>query len=257
MELKYYLRGLGLGIVVTAIIMSLTTSKSRTMTDAEIISRAKQLGMTEERTLKDTAADEENDSDGKTAGEEPSEDGDSDEDASDEGDVSDDESAEDTSGKGFDGSETVGDGASDEDVSDTEDGGIGIANGNADDTAVSGAAQQGDGNRQTVLPDNEETGVGNGSGTETVRADDGEDDDNTVQTAATRTNAPMVVTIGSGDGSYAASRKLADVGAVSSAENFDTFLCQNGYDKKIKPGTYTIPVNASNEQMARIITGAE
>ncbi|MDE5596586.1 MAG: endolytic transglycosylase MltG, partial [Lachnospiraceae bacterium] len=68
---------------------------------------------------------------------------------------------------------------------------------------------------------------------------------------------PMVVTIGSGDGSYAVSKKLADVGAISSPGNFDTFLCENGYDKKIRPGTYTIPADASDEQMARIITGAE
>ena len=67
----------------------------------------------------------------------------------------------------------------------------------------------------------------------------------------------MVVTIGSGDGSYAVSKKLADVGAISSPGNFDTFLCENGYDKKIRPGTYTIPADASDEQMARIITGAE
>ena len=47
MELKYYLRGLGLGIVVTAIIMGIVSSRSSAMTDDEIIARAKQLGMTE------------------------------------------------------------------------------------------------------------------------------------------------------------------------------------------------------------------
>ncbi|MBD5445390.1 MAG: endolytic transglycosylase MltG, partial [Lachnospiraceae bacterium] len=60
-----------------------------------------------------------------------------------------------------------------------------------------------------------------------------------------------------GDGSYTVSKKLADVGAIVSAGDFDTFLCNNGYDKKIRTGTYTIPANASEEQMARIITGAE
>lgn len=61
MELKYYLRGLGLGIVVTALIMGMISSRGHAMTDEEIIARAKQLGMTESRVLTDTAAN-----DGKT-----------------------------------------------------------------------------------------------------------------------------------------------------------------------------------------------
>lgn len=47
MKLKYYLRGLGVGIVCTAIIMGIATSgKSKEkLTDAEIIERARLLGM--------------------------------------------------------------------------------------------------------------------------------------------------------------------------------------------------------------------
>ena len=56
MELKYYLRGLGLGIIVTAIIMAVVSPGSQKMTDAEVIRRAKQLGMTEEKVLSDSAA---------------------------------------------------------------------------------------------------------------------------------------------------------------------------------------------------------
>ena len=58
MELKYYLRGLGLGIVVTAIIMGIVSSRSSAMTDDEIIARAKQLGMTENRVLTETTAED-------------------------------------------------------------------------------------------------------------------------------------------------------------------------------------------------------
>ena len=47
MKLKYYLRGLGIGIICTAIIMGIALSgnKKETLTDAEIIERAKLLGM--------------------------------------------------------------------------------------------------------------------------------------------------------------------------------------------------------------------
>lgn len=47
MKLKYYLRGLGIGIIGTAIVMgiALSGSKKETLSDAEIIERAKLLGM--------------------------------------------------------------------------------------------------------------------------------------------------------------------------------------------------------------------
>ena len=45
MKLKYYLRGLGIGIFVTALIMTIATGRKGTMTDDEIIQRATELGM--------------------------------------------------------------------------------------------------------------------------------------------------------------------------------------------------------------------
>lgn len=46
MKLKYYLRGLGIGIVVTGIIMSIANSnKSDSLTDVQIIQKAQELGM--------------------------------------------------------------------------------------------------------------------------------------------------------------------------------------------------------------------
>lgn len=45
MKLKYYLRGLGLGIVVTTLILVIANNISKDISDEEIIRRAKQLGM--------------------------------------------------------------------------------------------------------------------------------------------------------------------------------------------------------------------
>ncbi|MDE5716090.1 MAG: hypothetical protein K2I53_00470, partial [Lachnospiraceae bacterium] len=64
-------------------------------------------------------------------------------------------------------------------------------------------------------------------------------------------------TIASGDGSYTVAKKLADAGVVSSADAYDKYLCANGYDKKLRTGTFEIPANASEEQVARIVTGQE
>lgn len=52
MNLKYYLRGLGLGIVITAVLLGITAGvKKETLTDEEIATRAKALGMVEESEL--------------------------------------------------------------------------------------------------------------------------------------------------------------------------------------------------------------
>ncbi len=53
MKLRYYLRGLGIGIVVTAILMGVATKNNGQMTDAEIKERAVQLGMVEQKVLAD------------------------------------------------------------------------------------------------------------------------------------------------------------------------------------------------------------
>ena len=46
MKLKYYLRGMGIGIILTAIVMGFALGgRKATISDAEVIERAKALGM--------------------------------------------------------------------------------------------------------------------------------------------------------------------------------------------------------------------
>ena len=47
MKLKYYLRGLGIGIVVTAAVLAISFQNKNEMTDAQIKERAAELGMVE------------------------------------------------------------------------------------------------------------------------------------------------------------------------------------------------------------------
>lgn len=54
MKLKYYLRGLGVGVIVTTIVLSITlNAKPAALTDAQIKERAKELGMVEKDLIKD------------------------------------------------------------------------------------------------------------------------------------------------------------------------------------------------------------
>ena len=226
MEKKYYFRGLGLGIMVTAVIMGIVMSGSKQgqMTDEEIIARAKKLGMIEDSSL--LAASDSDDGENETE-----------------------EAAE---------PETVKPPVK-----------LDVAV--AEQAEPSEAAQEADAESAADTKTEADTG----SSTDTKPASDTKpsadtnemtkQDDDTTETAskatssASSTSSSTVksVTIVSGDGSYTVAKKLADAGVVDSAGAFDTFLCQNGYDKKLRTGTFQIPANASGEQIARIVTGQE
>ena len=57
MKLKYYLRGLGIGIMVTTVIMSFIRQPEE-LTDTQIKARARELGMIEENVLADLKKEE-------------------------------------------------------------------------------------------------------------------------------------------------------------------------------------------------------
>lgn len=62
------------------------------------------------------------------------------------------------------------------------------------------------------------------------------------------------ITVQGGDGSQTVARKLKDAGVIDDVVAYDKYLCKNGYDKRICTGTHTIPVGASDEEIAKIIT---
>ncbi|MBD5458630.1 MAG: hypothetical protein HDR27_08685 [Lachnospiraceae bacterium] len=225
MELKYYLRGLGLGIVVTAIIMGIASSRRSAMTDEEIIARAKQLGMIEDRVLSEAVS----------------------------------EGAE-TSGNGSDTGENGTLNENDSAIEETpvQEGDVQDENNISDETEEMPAAND---TSVTTLPDDEETGQEEEQNEPEAREMEEVQESAAESVEADRkeggSNSPMVITVGNGDGSYTVSKKLEDVGAVASASAFDTFLCENGYDKRIRAGSYTIPADAGEDQIARMITGLE
>lgn len=217
MERKYYLRGLGLGIAMTAVIMGVALSGKKTMTDEEIIARAKELGMVENTVL--SAMNDENT-------EQNIDDGDADV-------KNNDEQPEplevEPSTPVTD--EVAAIGEEDESV-----GGVEEVIGFDVDADEIADAEEGE-------PEEDEP----------EENDKLEEDVNKIIPST----AIKTITVNRGDGSYTVAKKLADVGVVTSAETFDTFLCQNGYDKRLRTGTFSIPADASDEQIARIVTGAE
>ena len=242
MERKYYLRGLGLGIAVTAVIMGIALSGNQTMTNEEIIARAKELGLVENTVLADTGnkdAEQEN-----TVG--------------DRADVQDaaDRSQDDLVAKG---SDSDIDSEAEDSKTELDEDGI--------DEAEEETAPEADGTEQDNSDGADSKDDINATNSEsedvvsevqddvTDIAGDGTETENSSERITS--NTVRVITIISGDSSYTVAKKLADVGVVSSAETFDTFLCQNGYDKRLRTGNFSIPADASDEQIARIVTGLE
>ena len=58
-----------------------------------------------------------------------------------------------------------------------------------------------------------------------------------------------------GDDSGTVARKLQNVGIVESATEYDAYLMQHGYDKKIRVGKVEIPVDATWQEIAEYISG--
>lgn len=222
MERKYYLRGLGLGIVVTAVIMGIALSGPRKMTDDEIIQRAKELGMVEDTYLADVGADEE-----QTQGEQNIEDVDPAELPA----VT--QEPESQPVKPEEDLEPAGE----EDSKPAEEELPSVAEPVEIELPETESAAEG--------PASEETPEENTN--EMTRQDDTPSSSVKIET----------ITVVSGDGSYTVARKLKEAGVVMSAETFDTYLCEKGYDKRLRTGTFRIPADASDEQIARIITGQE
>ena len=232
MERKYYLRGLGLGIVVTAVIMGIALSDNKAMTDKEIVARAKELGMVENTVLSNTDSKEE---------------------------TQENTDAADSEGPGGQG-QTVGEGQDIAQIGQNE-----VQNTAADDHET----QDDDETSNDVItaPETESDVEAGKTAAESdlnaeeeetnIVADDEEGGESEDDNIGINAGVIRVIIINSGDSSYTVAKKLEDVGVITSAATFDTFLCENGYDKRIRTGTFSIPADASDEQIARIVSGLE
>lgn len=254
MERKYYLRGLGLGIIITAIIMGFAVKGKPAMTDEEIMQRAKELGMIENTMLaepvQETAQEEATPADTDTA------------EASDEKAVNT-ETAKplDTDAK-TDTAKTT-DKETESDTTKTS-----VTDAKTDTAKPSDAEMKADTAKTSDTEGKTDTAKASDSEvkTDTAKPTDAEAKTDTTEQADTETNTDVAkpsatgaqdITIVNGDSSVSVAAKLEQAGLISSASSYDSYLCSNGYDKKIRPGNYSIPADAGDEEIARIITGAQ
>lgn len=201
MNLKYYLRGLGLGIVMTAVIMGIVThSQKETFTDEEIMEKAKELGMIEDSELAkylEEAKAETEERVRKEAAEEYA--------------------------------------AAKSTASITEEG----------DTELNGREPaEEEIEREEDLEDGMESGQEREDGSARVQGVEEEEEQ----------EAPVVFTVKRGEAPYSIGQRLEEEGLLPEDADFDKFMVDNGYDRKIVAAEYEIPAGADMKTIAEIIT---
>ena len=203
MKLKYYLRGLGIGIMVTAVILSVAFgSRKETLSDREIMERATELGMVSES---GSLAEMEKKENAETP-EEP-------------------QATPETSPKAT--PETSPKATPEASPKATPEASP-KATPEASPKATPEATPKATPEATPATPDVTEP----------------------VQAAKT-----VVIEVKSGEGSYTVCQKLEKEGLISSASDFDTYLCSNGYDRKLRVGSHEIPADSEPERIARIMCG--
>lgn len=193
MKLKYYLRGLGIGILVTALIMGFTTRDNRPLTDAEIKAAAAELGMVESDSLRLADLPQDRTPEPETTPEATSE------------PATESETAPEPEA------------TTEADVEPTKE----------PETTPEATPEP------TKEPE-----AASESATETTQ----------------ESGTDISVTVSAGSSSRTVCNRLEEAGAITDAAEFDKYLCDQGYSKRICVGTFEIPADASWEEIAKIIT---
>lgn len=261
MKLRYYMRGLGIGIFVTAILMVVTIhGKTERLTDEQIIERAEALGM-EMKYSSDVLADTVSNNTVKKNAEAAKEDT-LPEQVKEETSLSNQLQAEEMEENPLFAGAGVASSADEQDNNAVDTAQQDIYHEDPDAAERTEAkTDTTDRKEQTQDGSAQENAAGEKNTAQNASADAkaaGQDEGVTEETSATDTQtvtgAAKQITVSSGDGSDTVARKLYEAGLISDASAYDRYLCQNGYDKKICTGVKTIPAGATEVEIAQILT---
>ena len=244
MRLKSYLKGLGLGIFITALILSLGSKKNgNDLSDDEIRERAAKLGMVSEnsmlladaQTLADNAqkkamasVSSENASvssqkakENSTAGSLPK------------GTVSE--------GSVSDNGEIIYEKAEKKPLSENK-----TAKASEKEDAAGTAGTQKAEKSDTVPKD-----------TASADAENENSENKTSENKTSRSSEVVNITVNSGESSISVATKMAEAGLVSDAHQFDSYLVLSGYDRRLVVGTHPIPKGSSPAEMGELLTSRQ
>jgi DNA polymerase III alpha subunit (gram-positive type) len=293
MKLKYYLRGIGIGVILTATIMGFALGGRKTiMSDAQVIQRAKELGMTEGGVLSDSEKGDNNSSAytslsvetldktdkerveevnkavaaaGKSSSKEETKE--KEEKTTDTKNESDKNKSEATSSSTETAKNTVTQEASTKETTKNEsdskeekkeENTTVVDTVKSDETVKVDSNEAEDASNETETKEIE-TSETSDDKTEVAQASQSEEnsdnEDTEVSTNAEYTTSiSKTITIPGGLGSDAVARLLYNEGVIDSAIAFDNYLTTNRLDRYIRSGVKNIPSGATYADIADILT---
>lgn len=214
MKLKSYLRGLGLGMVVTTIILVVTFKAAHhEMTDDEIISKARKLGMVETSLYAGGTATEEFTEEFTSA--QPS-------------------TNEPTTG------EQSGEGKTEPETTEREE-------------ETTGKPQETTKKEEETTKKPQETTKSQET-TKPQETTKREEETTKKPQEPTTSGKEIVLVFENISSADKASRILYDAGVIQDIDSFNDFLSDNGYARKITEGTFTFTKGMTFEEIAKIIT---
>ena len=226
MNLKTYFRGLGLGIFVTALILSMASGNEREeMSDDEIRARAAELGMVSEnavllsqaQALADSAREK---AEARTA----------DKAASSNTAVSTDAAKPDILSGNVVSRNTVSGGS----------------NKKGADAGTEEKADRTDAADKMI---SEDKAAASDSAASHTAAEEKED-----IAVGGQTDGYVTITVSSGESSVSVANKLLKAGLITDAKQFDSYLVLSGYDRRLVVGSHVIPVGSTPAEMGQILT---
>lgn len=232
--LKYYMRGVGTGVVVTAVIL-LLLGRPKELTEEQIRIEAVKLGMVDaEEMLKKEEANERIETmieEAEMSREQEKESGES------EADMVKEETAE------SEDTQVLEEAVKQEETVKQE-------------QADQGAVDTGKDQQNTELSSETEKKKEEQSSSDTMEKEDPELAKNQSEPEVEeekKVTDYVQITIESGEVGRAVSKKLYEAGLVESVEDYNAFLSGNDYSRRLRAGTYMIPVGATNEEIAEIL----
>lgn len=231
MNIKNYLKGIGVGIIVASLILIIAgkLNNNNTMSDEDVIKRAKELGMVESTTL--TAPTGNTGLIDVSTSEEKSEAVATEDDKTKEDSVNTDQT---DTNETADNSETVS-------GTDTED------KTTADNkTSTADTDNKTDTTDKTTADNNTDTSADSKTDTKTA-----------TDTKKTVSPETVKVEVKSGMSSESAAAAAKDAGLVDDDVEFNKYLCANGYDKRLRVGQYDIPTGSDFETIAKFLCGEQ
>ncbi len=232
MRAKYFLKGMGIGVTVTAIIFTVAFALNPpTLSDEEVIARAKMLGMVETEDMEEPEDEE--------TSEETAEDAATSEETADGAETEETKAAEDAeadSGETAETESTDSEAADSETAEEASDGEV------SEEEAMKALKELADAQNEAEgadTPDNSQYKT-----TDTVNDSSADD------------NVPGVTksfTVNNGEDSSVVAARLYQKGIIDDPNSFDLYLSTHGFDTRIHPGSYNIPEGSSYQAIANAI----